>query len=194
LRLGFTSHYEEKSWLLTGHFDVINLQTHYQKDLTGGSIMKIIINGKRGLVSLIVAVLLLAPGLAQAKDWGQFKERRDKTFKEMKLSPEKTKEIQQVEERYAKERKETLDNLKKNQDELKQAMAAATPDESKVKELVSNIVSMQDKLVDSYKSQRNDELALMTPVQQGKYIQALGEWKYQKMEKKKAKKGKKSGQ
>jgi Spy/CpxP family protein refolding chaperone len=152
--------------------------------------MKIIINGKRGLVSLIVAVLLLAPGLLQAKDWGQqYRESRDKTLKGLKLSPDKTKEMQQVEERYAKERKDAYDNLKKNQDELKKAMAASTPDESKIKELVSNITSLQDKLVGSFQSQRNDELALMTPTQQGKYILALGEWKHQMMEKKKTKKG-----
>lgn len=155
--------------------------------------MRVITNGKRGLVGLIVAAMLMAPSLVQAKG-EYFKEIKEKIRKELKLSPDKNKDMQQVEEKYAKDRKEILDDLKKNQEELKRAMAASKPDEGKIKDLVSTITSLQNKLMDSFKSQRDDELALLTPVQQGKYVLALGEWKHSMEQYPKEKKGKKEKQ
>jgi Spy/CpxP family protein refolding chaperone len=149
------------------------------------NVMKISINGKRGVVGLMAAALLLvAPGLVQAKEKGQYKEHKTKIMKELKLSPDESKKMQDIEEKYAKERKDILDDLKKNQDELKKAMAASKPDESKVKDLVSKITADQDKLMDSFKSQRNDELGVLNPMQQAKYLLALGDmmgkWKGKK--------------
>ena len=39
-----------------------------------------------------------------------------------------------------------------------------------MKELVGTISATQDKLFNTFKSQRSGELALMTPVQQGRYL------------------------
>ena len=50
-----------------------------------------------------------------------------------------------------------------------------TNTESKIKDLVSTVRSDQDKLMDSFKSQRNDELGLLNPMQQGKYLLATGD-------------------
>ena len=70
--------------------------------------------------------------------------------------------------------------MKKANEELQAALAAANPDEAKLKELVSAPTSGQDKLFANYRSQRDDELALMTPAEQAKYLIVLGQWR-QKM-------------
>ena len=129
--------------------------------------------------SLILTGLFLVPALGQAKEdsWGEMhKMRRATAVKELKLSPEKAKDFNAVEERYAKERQELIERLKKSQAELQTAVAAATPDESKLKGLVAAIRSDQDKMVKSFRSQIDEELALMTPLQQGQYLLTLHKW------------------
>ena len=152
--------------------------------------MRVRINWKTGLAGLIVAGLLLAPSLVQAKgkDW---KEHKAKIWKQLNLSQDETKKMEQIDEKYAKERKDIIKDLKKNQDDLKKALAEKEPDETKIKDLVSNITSEQDKLISSFKSQRDEEMSIMNPVQQGKYLEILGEWHKEMMEKYKGKKGKK---
>jgi Spy/CpxP family protein refolding chaperone len=154
--------------------------------------MRINLKGKRGVVGLIVAVLLLAPSLVQAqgKDWEKYKEHKAEIMKELKLTEDQSKKMQEVDEKYAKERKDIVDDLKKNQDELKKAMAVSNPDAAKVKDLVSTIASGQDKLMDSFKNQRNDELGILNPIQQGRYLLALGHWSHEMMKKHQGKKGK----
>jgi Spy/CpxP family protein refolding chaperone len=148
-----------------------------------GSIMKVTV--KKGVVGLMVAALLLAPSLVQAqgKNWEQYKEHKAKIMKDLKLSPDESKKMQDIDEKYAKERKDIIDDLKKNQAELKQAMAASKPDESKIKSLVSTVRSDQDKLMDSFKSQRSDELGILNPMQQAKYLLATGDWRHKMQEK-----------
>ena len=152
--------------------------------------MRVRINWKTGLAGLIVAGLLLAPSLVQAKgkDW---KEHKAKIWKQLNLSQDETKKMEQIDEKYAKERKDIIKDLKKNQEDLKKALAEKEPDETKIKDLVSNITSEQDKLISSFKSQRDEEMSIMNPVQQGKYLEILGEWHKEMMEKYKGKKGKK---
>ena len=152
--------------------------------------MRVRINWKTGLAGLIVAGLLLAPSLVQAKgkDW---KEHKAKIWKQLNLSQDETKKMEQIDEKYAKGRKDIIKDLKKNQDDLKKALAEKEPDETKIKDLVSNITSEQDKLISSFKSQRDEEMSIMNPVQQGKYLEILGEWHKEMMEKYKGKKGKK---
>ena len=52
-------------------------------------------------------------------------------------------------------------------------MAAATPDEAKIKDLVAAIRADQEKMAKSFMSQKDEDLALMTPVQQGRYLMLL---------------------
>ena len=80
----------------------------------------------------------------------------------------------EVEDKYAKERTDIIAGIKKANEELRAAMAAANPDEAKLKELVSELTNGQDKLFASFKNQRDEELALMTPAQQAKYLTAYG--------------------
>ena len=76
--------------------------------------------------------------------------------------------------KYAAERKEIVAGVKKANDDLQAALAAANPDEAKLKELVSAVTAGQDKMFTSSKNQRDEELALMTPAEQGKYLLHTG--------------------
>jgi len=109
------------------------------------------------------------------------KMRRATAVKELKLSPEKAKDFNAVEEKYAKERQELIERLKKSQAELQNAMAA-TPDEAKIKGLVTAIRADQDTMAKSFKSQLDEELSLMTPLQQGQYLLTLHKWREEMMQ------------
>ena len=142
-------------------------------------------NFKLGALCAILSAMLVMPALGQAKEdsWGEMhKMRRATLVKELKLSPDKAKDFNAVEEKYAKERQELIEKLKKSQAELQNALAAATPDEAKIKGLVTAIRADQDKMANSFKSQLDEELALMTPVQQGQYLLTLHKWREEMMQ------------
>ena len=145
--------------------------------------------GKAHVLSLVIFLiltgLLLIPALGQAKEdsWGEMhKMRRATAVKELKLSPDKAKDFNAVEEKYAKDRQELIERLKKSQAELQTAVAAATPDAAKIKGLVTAIRADQDQMVKSFKSQLDEELALMTPIQQGQYLLTLHKWREEMMQ------------
>ena len=73
-------------------------------------------------------------------------------------------------DKYAKERTDIIAGIKKANDELQAACAVAKPDDAKLKELVSALTTGQDKMFASFKNQRDEELALMTPAEQAKYL------------------------
>jgi Spy/CpxP family protein refolding chaperone len=140
---------------------------------------------KLGALCAILSAMLLMPALGQAKEdsWGEMhKMRRAAAVKELKLSPEKAKDFNAVEEKYAKERQELIERLKKSYLELENALAAATPDEAKIKGLVAAVRGNKDNMVKSFKSQQDEELALMTPVQQGQYLNLLHKWREEMMQ------------
>ena len=142
--------------------------------------MKSKVNFKLGALAAILGVMLLIPAPGQAKEepLGEWqKARRAAAIKTLQLSPEKAKDFNAVLEKYAKERREIFERVKKSQIELQNAVAAATPDEGKIKDLVAAICADQDKMMQSFKSQRDEELALMTPLQQGQYLLALHKWR-----------------
>ncbi len=60
--------------------------------------------------------------------------------------------------------------------DLEKALAAPKPDEARIKELVAAVIQGHDQLFQSLKEQRQAEMALLTPVQQGKFIMALRKW------------------
>jgi hypothetical protein len=157
--------------------------------------MKGKINFKLGALCAILSAMLVMPALGQAKgkDGERYKEKRDQLIKELKLAPEKEKALLAVEDKYARERKEIIDGVKKANVDLQAALAAATPDEAKLKELVSALTAGQDKMFTTFKNQRDEELALMTPAEQAKYLLTLGQWRQKMMDKrdKKAAKEKK---
>lgn len=137
-------------------------------------------NGKSHFLSSIIFLILtsvvLLPALGQGKEgsWDEMhKMHRASLVQELKLSPEKVKEFNALEERYGKERQEIVERLRKSHAEMQNALVATTPDEAKIKGLAAAILAAQEKLVNSFKSQRDKELAMMTSVQQGKYLMFL---------------------
>jgi Spy/CpxP family protein refolding chaperone len=129
--------------------------------------------------------LLLVPALGQAKEdsWSEMhKQHRATLVKELKLSPDKAKDFNALEDKYAKDRQELVERLKKSHTELINALSPATPDEAKVKGLVAAIRADHDKMANSFKSQQDEELALMTPVQQGQYLMLLHKWREEMMQ------------
>ncbi len=124
------------------------------------------------VISLILTGLFLVPALGQAKaeEGARYKAQKDQIIKELKLAPEKEKAILAVEDKYAKERQEIIAGVKKTNNDLQAALAAPNPDEAKLKELVSELIAGQDKMFASFKNQRGEELALMTPAEQARYL------------------------
>ena len=140
---------------------------------------------------IIGGALFLLPSLhpAQAKEgsWERMKEKLTiiKELNDLKLGPEKEAALLEVDQKYAKERKGVVAALKKSQGDLQAALAAATQDEEKIKNLVSAANAAQDKLFASFKMERDEAMALMTPRQQGQFIMVMGNW-YQEMMKRSA--------
>jgi Spy/CpxP family protein refolding chaperone len=144
---------------------------------------------KLGALCAILSAMLLMPVLGQAKEKGAagYKAQKAQILKDLKLAPEKEKAILAVDDKYAAERKEIIAGVKQANEDLQAALAAPNPDEAKLKELVSALTTGQDKIFASYKNQRDEELSLMTPAEQAKYLIILGQWREKMMEKRKQK-------
>jgi Spy/CpxP family protein refolding chaperone len=137
---------------------------------------------------IIVALFLLSSWTsAEGKEWNLDRVKEQikivKGFKELNLSPEKEKALLNIEQKYAKDRKDNVVALKKYQEDLKVALSATDRDESKIKDLVSSISATQDKLLSSFKMERDEAMALMTPIQQGQFIIMIGNWYYEILKK-----------
>ncbi len=142
-------------------------------------------NFKLGALCAILSAMLLLPALGQAKEKGEahYKAQNDQMIKELKLAPEKEKAILAVEDKYARERQAIMAGVQKAHDDLQAALAAAKPDEAKLKTLVGALIASQDKMFTSFKNQRDEELALMTPAEQAKYLMVQGQWREKMIEK-----------
>ncbi len=147
------------------------------------------LNWRLAALGAMVGALLLVPALAwgQAKDdqREQFKARKVEIIKSLQLPPDREKDLEAIENKYAKEREAIIAGLRTADADLEEALKASKPDEGKVKGLVSAITRGQERLFTTFKNQRDEELVLMTPVQQAKYLTALSHWRHQ-MEGKKA--------
>jgi Spy/CpxP family protein refolding chaperone len=129
-------------------------------------------------LGLLLVVALLTPGIGQAREepGSSPAMQREKLAKDLNLTPEKAKEFQVVDEKYDQSREEIIGQMRNNENELEKALAITQPDEAKIKELVAAIAAGHDKLVDNFKAQRREEMLLLTPVQQGKFLMALKKW------------------
>jgi len=140
--------------------------------------------------------LLTSLHLAQAKEggWERMKEKIKitKELHDLKLAPDKEAAMLAVDQKYAKERKDLVAALKKYREDLTAALGEATPDEAKNQDQVRATTAAQDILLTSFKMERDEVMALMTPIQQGQFITVMGNW-FQEMIKKSydAKKGQK---
>ena len=142
-------------------------------------------NFKLGALCAILSAMLVMPALGQVKkgEEGARKEQKDQMVKELKLAPEKEKAMLAVGVKYASDRQAIIAGMKKANADLQAALAAANPDDAKLKESISALTSGQDKMFASFKNQRDEELALMTPAEQGKYLLVLGQWRQKMMSK-----------
>jgi hypothetical protein len=142
-------------------------------------------NFKLVALCTLVSAMLVMPALGQDKGeaGARYKAQKEQIIKELKLTPEKEKAMLAVEDKYGKERKTIIAGVKKANDDLQGALAAAKPDEAKLKVLVSALTADQDKMFASFKNQRDEELALMTPAEQAKYLIVLGQWRQKMMDK-----------
>jgi hypothetical protein len=130
---------------------------------TGVDKMKGKFNVKLAALCAILSVMLIAPALVQAKDEkGEeyYKEHKAQIIKQLKLAPDKEKTVLAVEDKYSAKRQELIAGLKKSTEELQGALKVGTPDEAKIKELVTALTTGQDSLFNSFKSQRDEEMAL----------------------------------
>ena len=145
-------------------------------------------NFKLGALCAILSAMLVMPAMGQVKkgEEGARQKHKDQMIKELKLAPEKEKAMLAVGAKYAAERKEIIAGVKKAYEDLQAASAAASPDEAKLKSAISALTAGQDKMFTSFKNQRDEELALMTPVEQGKYLVVMGQWRQKMMDKQKA--------
>ena len=149
--------------------------------------MKEKFNFKIGALIVILGVCLLIPTLVRAEEEKMeqyLKDFKEQILKQLQLSPEKEKAFKAVEDKQMAERQKIVTGLKESQEKLEAAVAAATPqDKAKIKALVQAVTQGQNKLFASYRTQRNQELALLTPEQQGKYLVAMINWRHAMMEK-----------
>jgi hypothetical protein len=148
--------------------------------------MKSKFNFKLAALCAVISAMLVMPALGQAKvkgEEGARKAQKDQMVKELKLAPEKEKAMLAVGAKYAAERKDIIAGVKKANEDLQAALAATPPDEVKLKEAISALTAGQDKMFTSFKNQRDEELALMTPAEQAKYLLVLGQWRQKMMSK-----------
>jgi Spy/CpxP family protein refolding chaperone len=144
-------------------------------------------------LGLLLAVALLAPGpgLAKENPGSDYGIQKAKVAQDLGLTPDKAKAFLAVGEKYHGSRQAIIERIKKNESALAQALAAAKPDAAKIKGLVAAIISDHNELLDTFRVQRREEMAHLTPVQQGKFLLALKKWheklcqKYEKKETKK---------
>ena len=131
---------------------------------------------RMGMV-LLTAAMFLTSGFGQA--WagrGHYKLEWEKLEKELNLTPQKAGEFQAVGAKYTETRKDLIAKLKKDEADLEIAVTGPKPDEARIKELVPMIIADHNQLFESFKAQRQEEMALLTPLQQAKYLLALRKW------------------
>jgi hypothetical protein len=131
------------------------------------------------VLSTILSVLLVVPVLGQTDEelGKQLKAYKAQTFEQMKVNPNQEKALLAVEDKYSVMRGEIVAGSKKAWDDLQAALAAAKPDEAQVKERVNAYIAAESKLFTSFRSQLDEELAQMSPIQQGKYLVAMEHWR-----------------
>ncbi len=140
----------------------------------------------KGCMLLLVIILLTpTPGHPEEREAGFLQMQRGVLVKELNLSPDKGKEFLAVGEKYHQMREDVIGRIKKGESDLETALAAPQPDESKINQIVTALIADHDQLFETFKAQRHEEMALLTPVQRGKFLMALKKWHDEVAEKEK---------
>jgi Spy/CpxP family protein refolding chaperone len=130
-----------------------------------------------GLLVVVVALLALGPGETRGEPGASYSRIEQETVcKDLGLTPEQAKAFQAVGDKFDKNREAIVAGLKTEENDLQKALAVPKPDEQKIKGLVAEITQGHDQLFQTLKSQRQEEMALLNPVQQGKFVLALKKW------------------
>jgi Spy/CpxP family protein refolding chaperone len=132
----------------------------------------------QALVGLLfmAALLVLSPGPARGEGRGFSALERETLIKELNLTPEQTKAFQAIGDRCDLDREKIIAAVRNKEGDLEKALAVPKPDESKIKELVAGVIQGHDQLFQTLKTQRQEEMALLNSLQQGKFILALKKW------------------
>jgi Spy/CpxP family protein refolding chaperone len=135
---------------------------------------------KAGLL-VAMTFLVLGPGQVLGDPGASYSSlERETLTKELGLTAEQAKAFQAVGDKFDKTRKGIVADLQTKESDLEKALAAPKPDEQKIKGLVALITKGHDQLFQSLKDQRQEEMALLNPVQQGKFVLALKKWHEEK--------------
>lgn len=118
----------------------------------------------------------MTPNPAAAKEPAGKGIEKERIAKELGLTGDKAQTFLALGDKYHRTREEIIDRIRKHEEGLEQAMAAPQPDDAKIKGLVAAITDDHNRLWDTLRVQRQEEMALLTPAQQGKYLLALKKW------------------
>lgn len=137
------------------------------------------------VLSTIFSLLLVVPVLGQTNEelGKQLKEYKAQTYADLKLDPKQVKKLDALEEKFSVKRGKLVDASKKAWEDLQAALAAAKPNNKKIKAVVKAYIAAQGDLFASFRKELDEELAQMTPVQQGKYLVAMEKWRQKCMPK-----------
>jgi Spy/CpxP family protein refolding chaperone len=137
-------------------------------------------------LGLLFVVALLVSGLGQAngEPRGSYSSMdRVKLLLELGLTSEQAKAFQAIDDKFDQSREGIIEEIKNNESNLEQAISSSEPDEVKIKGLVAAVTRGHDQLFQTFKAQRQEEMALLTPIQQGRFLLALKKWHQEMKEK-----------
>jgi hypothetical protein len=130
---------------------------------------------------LLLGLWLPGSGQAQRADAVNCAEQREQLLKDLNISPDRSKAFMSVGAHWDQVREDLVKEIKKNETDLETALGAPQPDDTKINHLVSSLIAEHDELFETFKSQRREEMALLTILQRGKFLLALKKWHERQM-------------
>lgn len=130
-------------------------------------------------LGLVFVVALLVPGMGLAGEESRGSRpgmEKEKFFMKLGLNSEQAKAFQAIDDKFNQSRGGIIEEIENNERELEEAISSPQPDEIKIKELVAEVTRGHDQLFQTFRAQRQEEMALLTPIQQGRFLLALKRW------------------
>ena len=125
----------------------------------------------------LVALLAMTQGtsVAQMQEMGRVLERVDmvrllKMTDALRLERETAAMLASISSKYCETRKNLLRNMRGDLDALRKVLRDKSPDKGKLKEIVGRIKKIKKELADLRYRQMDDEMNLLTPEQQARYL------------------------
>jgi Spy/CpxP family protein refolding chaperone len=116
-----------------------------------------------------------ANSVAQMQEMGQVLERINlirllKMTDALSLERDTAVKLASVSSRYCETQKGLLRNMRRDIDALRQILADKSPDEQKLKEIIDRTKKIRKELANLRCRQMDDEMILLTPIQQAQYL------------------------